>query len=307
MTTAWLLPTPEPTRRCILQGENSTVLGLHRAKAVLSLTYRGTRLGSRDVSAPFWTDWAVDAVFEGQRLDFAGDPATFAEAWYEMPDVSEPWGGVATSGFDWKPTGPTGPSVAWSLATQLPWQVAATEVPLVTLDDGWLTVMLTFERALFDPDYWDGGMTAEATAVLGACPDDEVLTPAHTLRELELTGPNGLVFDIHFWWPPPPTGAVAGYTAPLAKWERTQISGLTVEPLELRGYWSQTYRPGHHNFTEAFVFEPRLEEGIDPAQLAELAALDIVALRVESSWESAVIHAQGVNGKWRLIQGPPPR
>ena len=32
---------------------------------------------------------------------------------------------------------------------------------------------------------------------------------------------------------------------------------------------SQTYRPRHHNFTEKFIFEPRLEEGTEPVVVSE--------------------------------------
>ena len=41
-------------------------------------------------------------------------------------------------------------------------------------------------------------------------------------------------------------------------------------PIVLRDYYSQTYRPGHHNFTEEFIFEPALD--------SELAESDVIAL-----------------------------
>ena len=71
----------------------------------------------------------------------------------------------------------------------------------------------------------------------------------------------GVSITTSFYWPPHPTGPVAGYTAPLSRWDKTVIEGLTSEPIVLRGYYSQTYLPGHHNFWESFIFEPRLEEG----------------------------------------------
>jgi kynureninase len=45
----------------------------------------------------------------------------------------------------------------------------------------------------------------------------------------------------------------------------------------LSDYWSQTYRPGHHNFDEFFVFEPALAPGADAAQISELEAAGIVS------------------------------
>lgn len=300
----WLLPSPAPVERCILQGENSTVLGLHRAKAIVSLSHRGLALQSRALDSTFWSDWQVATTRDGQPRTFGGDPTRLPGFWHRAPDLGSEWPGPIFDGFEWTPNAATETIIDWSIQATLPWRVSAAEVPLLTFDDAWTSIHLEYDRELFDPDYWDGGMTAEAMAVLGPCPEAEVITEAHTKRELVLNGPNGLSFDIRFWWPPPPKGIVAGYTAPLARWDRTVISGLTEEPIELQGYWSQTYRPGHHNFTEAFVFEPRLEEGIDRAVLDELLALDVVALRVESSWEEPIIHAMDANGRWRLLQGP---
>ena len=48
----------------------------------------------------------------------------------------------------------------------------------------------------------------------------------------------------------------------------------------LKGWYSQTFRPGHHNFSEDFIFEPALEEGLPASIAQELAAKDIQALVV---------------------------
>ena len=53
----------------------------------------------------------------------------------------------------------------------------------------------------------------------------------------------------------------------MVEWEQSRISGLTVEPIVLQGYYSQTYGPWHHNFSEEFIFEPRLEPGLPAEQL----------------------------------------
>ena len=71
----------------------------------------------------------------------------------------------------------------------------------------------------------------------------------------------------------PPVGA--GYTSPLVKWEETTITGLISQPISLHGYFSQTYKPGHHNFEAEYIFEPGLEDGLSEAILAELADKDI--------------------------------
>ena len=81
--------------------------------------------------------------------------------------------------------------------------------------------------------------------------------------------------QISFYWPDFPDGPTVGYTAPLIRFVETRITGLTTAPIVLTNYFSQTHRPGHHNFTEEYIFEPRLEPGLSPATLAELEAANV--------------------------------
>ncbi len=91
---------------------------------------------------------------------------------------------------------------------------------------------------------------------------------------------NGVSIKISFYYPPLPQGLVnwgflGGNTGPLKRWNHTTIEGLTAEPIVLRGYYSQTFRPEHHNLVEHFLFEPRLEPGISDAVLTELNTMDV--------------------------------
>lgn len=89
-----------------------------------------------------------------------------------------------------------------------------------------------------------------------------------------------------FYYPPPPKPDPSwdGATAPLKRWGQTVIEGLTTEPIVLRGYYSQTYRPEHHNLKENFLFEPRLEPGISQAILDQLQAQDIRFIHPTLTW-----------------------
>jgi hypothetical protein len=69
----------------------------------------------------------------------------------------------------------------------------------------------------------------------------------------------------------------------------------------LTGYYSQTYRPGHHNFTEEFIFEPRLEPGLSALALAELEAANIQFLHVELGFVEPVINVLGLDQKFRKL------
>jgi len=91
---------------------------------------------------------------------------------------------------------------------------------------------------------------------------------------------NGVSITSRFYYPPLPKGLTAweiagGNTAPVKRWDQTTIEGLTAEPIVLKGYYSQTFRPEHHNQTEHLLFEPRLEPGIPAGILSELKDKDI--------------------------------
>jgi hypothetical protein len=106
--------------------------------------------------------------------------------------------------------------------------------------------------------------------------------------------------ETSFYWPEAPPVA-AGYTAPLVDWVETRITGLTTEPIVLRGFYSQTYHPSHHNFGENFIFEPRLEEGIPPQILAELAAANIQLLLFQWRSVNSSFTVLGFDGVFRPV------
>tara|TARA_B100000902_G_scaffold17719_1_gene21259 strand:- start:4950 stop:8177 length:3228 start_codon:yes stop_codon:yes gene_type:complete len=102
-----------------------------------------------------------------------------------------------------------------------------------------------------------------------------VVTSDDLLQQRLVKSKGGKKIQIEFYWPPHPTGPTAGYTAPLQAWKETVITGLTEEPIILKGWYSQTYAPGHHNFWEEFIFEPSKEEGLSEIQRNELEEADV--------------------------------
>jgi hypothetical protein len=98
------------------------------------------------------------------------------------------------------------------------------------------------------------------------------------MRQERAFSSGGISITTVFYFPIAPEGdwvRGAGATAPLKRWDHTTIQGLTAEPIVLEGYYSQTYRPEHHNLVENFLFEPRLEPGISPAILSELSEKNV--------------------------------
>lgn len=102
-----------------------------------------------------------------------------------------------------------------------------------------------------------------------------VVTSDDLLQQRFVKSKGGKQIQIEFYWPPHPTGPTAGYTAPLQAWKETVITGLTEEPIILKGWHSQTYAPGHHNFWEEFIFEPSKEESLSEIQRNELEEADV--------------------------------
>ena len=82
----------------------------------------------------------------------------------------------------------------------------------------------------------------------------------------------------------------------------TVITGLTTQPIVLRGEYSQSYAPGHHNLAEQFIFEPALEPDMSQQQLAELEQAGVRAIHVYGGSGSNVglVHRNGrtINLEW---------
>ena len=92
-----------------------------------------------------------------------------------------------------------------------------------------------------------------------------------------------------------------GYTAPLQQWNQTVITGLTTEPLVLTSWWSQTFRPQHHNFSEDFLFEPRLDPNVTQAQRDELDAADIRWIVGTWGYNEGIIVLVGADNTFREV------
>jgi hypothetical protein len=165
-----------------------------------------------------------------------------------------------------------------TLRTLVPTAVGPALIPIVFPEDLGLSLEASYATPVPYIDYMSLPASRDLEGVrLLPCLDAEPLTPGHTLQQ-RTESRGDVTIASSFYWPPAPTGAVAGYTAPLDRWEGTTISGVVSQPIELHGFFSQTYRPEHHNFAENFLFDPHLEPGVDAGLLAEWRARGIQAL-----------------------------
>jgi hypothetical protein len=116
-------------------------------------------------------------------------------------------------------------------------------------------------------------------------------------RGAEFVSTNGWSIVAEYWTPKEAHFQIIK-TLPLLAWKQTRISGLTTVPIVLTNYYSQTFRPGHHNFHEDFVFEPRLDPATTPQQLSELAARNIRMIHFYTNYigPGTAVWAHGFDG-----------
>lgn len=271
---------------CVFQGEMADVFSNHRLKSLWRFTTRNIRLTEENLAETIYAEAGHDYVRDGAVVSMTGAPSEWPEAVNRLDETGTVDG--------W--TEPVGGGREFELATPVPRSVREDEPPLFTLED--FTLLLRANYASPQPvmDYMGEYSTVtEDLVFLVPCP---AASEAKLLQDRSITNGN-VVVRTRFYWPEEPTGIVAGYTAPLVAWDETVITGLIEPPIVLRGYYSQTYRPGHHNFTEEFIFEPRLEPGIDPAILSALEAVDVQWLHVVGGQRDAVLTVLGLDGELR--------
>lgn len=173
-------------------------------------------------------------------------------------------------------------------------EVAVDVNPMLTLSDfPFFTVWVEYNEPVLSWEYTGPNTTTSDLICLGRCLRPET---GDLLQHRSFTEPKGISISVTFYWPPDPDSA-GGYTAPLSRWVETVIEGYTTEPIVLHGWYSQTYRPGHHNIYEHFVFEPRLEPGISQQILDELRAQDIRLIHFFYEFDREWIRTYGFEDK----------
>lgn len=281
-------------KRCVFQGEAGDIFANHRLKYIWDLTTKNIGLTAAERTSTLFSAMNYQYRDEsGVLQERGGDPAGFEEYAYadQGDSVADSWrDGDKSYAFQtniWQPT--------------FPWE----QGPLAFADDFYFTVYVTYPEPMITKNY-DGWTTTTTESVqLDLCPDD----PAAALGVLaEKTGTvGGVTITSRFYYPPAPVGPTSGYTAPLVKWESSVIEGLTATPMTFTGYYSQTFRPEHHNFTEHFLFEPSLEEGISEDILTELTEKNIRYIHMEQGYlpgtgeEGAIIELVGFDGSVTVL------
>lgn len=248
----------EPTKLCTFQGEFGHVLANHRIKARGDFRVAMGKLSDAMAGQSIVSKLDFEMFAGGTNAPLQGKPSTFPGASHSVA------GHVLTDRWD-------APFGSFELGAEVRRLYSPAETPLVLARD--LRWIFSARYATPRPGVADGSVIARATdeAMLGRCVADDDVAP--DVQTVEAAGPNGLVVKTMFHYRKP-IGAF-DKTASLGKWEKTEIRGLTQQPIVLEGWFSQTFRPGHHNFSEDFAFEPALEDGLPAAVRSELDAKDI--------------------------------
>ncbi|MCZ6696603.1 MAG: hypothetical protein O7A63_08700 [Acidobacteria bacterium] len=284
----------EPAEYCVFQGEFADVFGNHRLKSRLSLETRSFWLTGMNLKESIYTDAAMQYAAECLLHSQTGALSSWPIASHSYDAGS----GVALDGWAFEAL--QNPRDYQLMTANIPALVAPSQGPVLVLgdlgnryfggDDGCLTLSVGYGTPVFTVDYTGPLFTTSESVLMCRCPEEQAGDIPQTRSFFD---PSGIMMTTSFSWPPPPTGIVAGYTAPLVRFVQTEIAELTSEPIVLSGEYSQTYRPEHHNFGEGFIFEPGLDPGITPQQLQELEAAGVRAIHAFTDFGGTQITLYG--------------
>lgn len=280
----------KPAAYCVFQGEWGDVFANHRLKSRFNFETRELRATASSLQQSIFSSAAHDYVAGGARQRREGAPGS----WPNATHITEPLGDRWDSA----------PGMRLTLNTEFPKTVAANESPILFVTEMDLILTADYTEGQLGINFMnelDHTVTNENVRLI-PCP---VASEARILVTRNVG--DSVKVETSFWWPEPPSGATAGYTAPLVSWNQTTITGLTSEPIVLRDYYSQTYRPQHHNFSEDFLFEPALDPNVSAAQRAELEAEKVRQILVRwggLDWPSTIALISA-DGTIRYVGGKP--
>ncbi|MBA7636170.1 hypothetical protein ES703_43785 [subsurface metagenome] len=274
----------EPAQYCMFQG-GQNVFANHRLKSRWQLETKSLWLTGDNLTDSFYTMATLEYMASARIRTLTGALPLWPFAWHSCKSSSYPDGMDTVDG--WLMHHLQNRRSCELQTNNVPILVSPAENPLLTIGDfgysynSWLGFHVTYAEPVLSWD-WTGPTTTTTDRVaLCLCPQPQ---PGDILQQRSFTGPNGVSISTSFYWPPDP-GFSAGYTAPLVRWVETVIEGYTTEPIVLHGWYSQTYHPEHHNFSEHFIFEPQLEPGMSPQILSELRAKNIRLIHMQIAWD----------------------
>jgi hypothetical protein len=274
---------------CVEEGEFSDVFAKHRLKCELQLTTEARRLDDAGLEVPIYTQ----SRFAAQ---IGAEPILLTNLLGSWPEFGHGVSGDET--LDRWAVGAGTNRRALTLTSQLIRSATPPQAPWVVGADFSLALAATYAAA--QPRFDGSGASSTLSDMVRLVPRP-VIGSDSLLQGRAFTNKGKVVVATQFYWPKPPRGPIAGYTAPNIGFLETRITGLTREPLVLTDRFAQTYSPGHHNFSETFLFEPRLDGTVSAVQRAELEAAQVRQLIVDGGFGSFSFWVVSADGKLRQL------
>lgn len=278
----------EPGDLLVDEGELSDLFATHRLKSVWRLGTRSLRVDAASLATTIYTNSAVTFARGTNLIELTDGPSTW-------PEFQHSVGADGTTDSFAPHVG-----IHWSLETSLSRTVHATAIPWQTQFDLNRRLTANYSRSM-PAITWEGNTTITQESVTLVAPRPITVTSLLQVRQMR-NASGTVTVDTRFYWPEPPRGPTAGYTAPNIGFVESRITGVISEPIVLHSYWSQTYRPEHHNFAEHFIFEPRLEAGLPENQRVGLAAANIRLIHVFWDHQDAKITVLGLDDNFRELK-----
>ncbi|MDH4240528.1 MAG: hypothetical protein OEW48_13285 [Phycisphaerae bacterium] len=277
----------EPVEFCSYQGECSDIFANHRLKSRWLFETRNIWLAKENLADCFYTSLGLEYLADNRILSITGEVP-------QLPKAYHNFNGTDRTDDGWLMHHLANPRGCELHTEYIPTEVKVDENPILTLRDiEWLTLGVEYNEPVLTWEYTGPTTTTSDLICLLPCLEPQA---GDLLQHRSFAEPKGISISTTFYWPPDP-GMAAGYTAPLSRWVETVIEGYTSEPIILHGWYSQTYRPEHHNFAEHFMFEPRLEPGISQQILDELRAKDIRLIHFYYNFGSGWFRTYGFDDK----------
>jgi hypothetical protein len=261
----------EPVEYCTFQHEGFDVFAIHRLKSRWKLETKNLWLTAANLEDSFYADAHLEYAAEGRIRTITGKLPLWPFAYHTFDGTN------ATDA--WQMHHLQNPRTCELRTDNVLTQVAPDQSPVVNLPNlglerkwgDYLSLTVEYAQPVRSVDFLGNPTTTTTDHIrLFPCPQPE---RGDILQQRTFDGSKGVSITTSFYYVAPP--GFYFWTYPLARWVETVIEGYTTEPIVLHNYYSQSYRPEHHNFGEHFLFEPQLEPGISQDILDQLRAKDI--------------------------------
>ncbi len=251
------------------QGEDSNIFSNHRSKSFWTLQTRSMWLTRENLEGGLYANATV-RYFDGCDVrELSGPPSSF-------PGATHSFDGEQVV-HSWRIADHGNPRTYRLVTFDVPTLVAPSESPVLTqfdFVDPRLEVEYDTPVLVIDGLLEEQRTTSEWTA-LGSPFEQKA---GDLVQDVRLRV-GGVTVRTRYVWPEIPNDFIIK-TFPLARWIETTITGLASQPIVLHGEFSQSYRPEHHNFSEHYMFESRLEPGMSPDIIEELEQRGIRVVHV---------------------------